>query len=165
LPEGLHRNSQECTNPLRVSKLHIAREKVQDSGNQGHKLMVLGLCSHDVRKNIARVLTVINAHQRHQLRLYYKGKKAKYLPLDLREKKTRAIRRRLTKEEASQVTQKQKKKQTHFPIRKYAVKVRPTRGNTSRPTPHSLSRILKFLTDSVIGCGLSYEIEVSTVFL
>ena len=75
---------------------------------------------HDVRKGIARVLTVINANQRAQLRLFYKGKK--YTPLDLRPKKTRAIRRRLTKHEASLVTEKQKKKQTHFPQRKYAVK-------------------------------------------
>lgn len=77
--------------------------------------------SHDLRKSIARVLTVINANQRTQLRLYYKGKR--YLPLDLRPKQTRAIRRRLTKEEASIVTEKQKKKRMHFPARKYAVKV------------------------------------------
>ncbi|KAF5851525.1 hypothetical protein GGP41_004341 [Bipolaris sorokiniana] len=75
---------------------------------------------HDVRKGIAKVLTVINANQRAQLRLFYKGKK--YTPLDLRPKQTRAIRRRLTKHEASLVTEKQKKKQTHFPQRKYAVK-------------------------------------------
>ena len=77
--------------------------------------------SHDLRKSIARVLTVINANQRAQLRLFYKGKK--YLPLDLRPKQTRAIRRRLSKEEKSVKTLKQKKKHTHFPMRKYAVKV------------------------------------------
>jgi large subunit ribosomal protein L35e len=76
--------------------------------------------SHDLRKSIAKTLTVINANQRHQLRLFYKGKK--YLPLDLRPKQTRAIRRRLSKKDASRVTLKQKKKQTHFPMRKYAVK-------------------------------------------
>lgn len=77
--------------------------------------------SHDLRKSIAKVLTVINANQRHQLRIYYKNKK--YLPLDLRPKQTRAIRRRLTKSEASKVTDKQKKRQMHFPLRRYAVKV------------------------------------------
>ncbi|KZZ88116.1 60S ribosomal protein [Ascosphaera apis ARSEF 7405] len=76
---------------------------------------------HDLRKSIARVLTVINANQRAQLRLFYKGKK--YLPLDLRAKKTRAIRRRLTKHEASLVLEKQRKRQIAFPQRKYAVKV------------------------------------------
>jgi large subunit ribosomal protein L35e len=77
-------------------------------------------CSHDLRKSIAKTLTVINANQRHQLRIFYKNKK--YLPLDLRPKQTRAIRRRLSKKDASRVTEKQKKKQTHFPMRKYAVK-------------------------------------------
>lgn len=33
------------------------------------------------------------------------------------------MRRRLSKHEAGIVTEKQKKKQTHFPMRKYAVKV------------------------------------------
>ncbi|KAF2120785.1 60S ribosomal protein L35 [Lophiotrema nucula] len=75
---------------------------------------------HDVRKGIARVLTVINANQRAQLRLFYKGKK--YSPLDLRPKQTRALRRKLTKHERTLVTEKQKKKQTHFPQRKFAVK-------------------------------------------
>lgn len=78
--------------------------------------------SHDVRKSIARVLTVINANQRAQLRILYKTKK--YSPLDLRAKQTRAIRRRLTKEEASRVTDKQRKRQMHFPQRNYAIKVR-----------------------------------------
>jgi large subunit ribosomal protein L35e len=48
-----------------------------------------------VRKSIARVLTVTNQKARQNIREYYKNKK--YLPLDLRPKKTRAIRRRLTK--------------------------------------------------------------------
>ncbi|KAK9895637.1 60S ribosomal protein-like protein L35 [Cystobasidium minutum MCA 4210] len=73
-----------------------------------------------VRRSIARVNTVINAKQRESLREFYKGKK--YAPLDLRAKKTRAIRRKLTKFEASQVTERQKKRQTHFPKRAYAIK-------------------------------------------
>ena len=78
--------------------------------------------SHDVRKSIARVLTVINANQRAQLRLFYKNKK--YIPLDLRPKLTRAMRRRLTPHESKLVTQKEQKKRAHFPQRNYAVKVR-----------------------------------------
>mmetsp|Transcript_15993 Transcript_15993/g.27531 ORF Transcript_15993/g.27531 Transcript_15993/m.27531 type:complete len:124 (+) Transcript_15993:76-447(+) len=73
-----------------------------------------------VRKSIARVLTVINQTQRTELRKFYKGKK--YIPLDLRPKKTRAIRRRLTKHESSKLTLKEKKKLVHFPMRKFAVK-------------------------------------------
>ncbi|KAI2824218.1 hypothetical protein CBS115989_629 [Aspergillus niger] len=75
---------------------------------------------HDVRKSIARVLTVINANQRAQLRLFYKSKK--YTPLDLRPKLTRALRRRLTKHEATLKTERKRKQEIHFPQRKYAVK-------------------------------------------
>lgn len=78
-------------------------------------------CSHDIRKSIAKVLTVINANQRSQLRLFYKNKK--YLPLDLRAKQTRAIRRRLTKNESGKKLEKVQKRVTHFPARKFAVKV------------------------------------------
>ncbi|CAI0471746.1 unnamed protein product [Linum tenue] len=48
-----------------------------------------------VRLSIAQVLTVISQKQKAALRDVYKNKKL--LPLDLRPKKTRAIRRRLTK--------------------------------------------------------------------
>ncbi|KAF8914598.1 hypothetical protein BDZ89DRAFT_1055854 [Hymenopellis radicata] len=73
-----------------------------------------------VRKSIARVMTVMNQKARQNLREFYKTKK--YLPLDLRAKKTRAIRRRMTKHEKSLKTAKQVKKDQNFPIRKYAVK-------------------------------------------
>lgn len=89
--------------------------------NKGPVTDMALLNSHDVRKSIARVLTIINANQRAQLRLFYQKKK--YLPLDLRAKQTRAIRRRLSSEDAARVTEKQKKKQRHFPQRNFAVKV------------------------------------------
>ncbi|KAF9648943.1 ribosomal protein L35 [Thelephora ganbajun] len=73
-----------------------------------------------VRKSIARVLTVTNQKSRQNLREFYKKKK--YLPLDLRPKKTRAIRRRLTAHEKNLKTTRQHKKDIHFPKRKYAVK-------------------------------------------
>ncbi|KAL6516485.1 60S ribosomal protein L35A [Orobanche gracilis] len=74
-----------------------------------------------VRLSIAQVLTVISQKQKSALREVYKNKK--YLPLDLRPKKTRAIRRRLTKHQASLQTEKQKKKEMYFSLRKYAIKV------------------------------------------
>lgn len=77
------------------------------------------MCSKDVRKSIARVLTVISQTQRKALRGYYKDKK--YLPLDLRPKKTRAIRRRLTKHELGIKSLKTIKKQAAFPKRKFAI--------------------------------------------
>ena len=50
-----------------------------------------------VRKQIARVKTVYNQTQKEKLREKFQG--AKYLNKDLREKKTRAMRRALTKDE------------------------------------------------------------------
>ncbi|XP_010214194.1 PREDICTED: 60S ribosomal protein L35 [Tinamus guttatus] len=73
-----------------------------------------------VRKSIARVLTVINQTQKENLRKLYKGKK--YKPLDLRPKKTRAMRRRLNKHEENLKTKKQLRKERLYPLRKYAIK-------------------------------------------
>ena len=48
--------------------------------------------------------------------------KSKYVPKDLRVKKTRAIRRALTPFEASRKTVRQQKKAVNYKIRKYALK-------------------------------------------
>ncbi|CBI16202.3 unnamed protein product, partial [Vitis vinifera] len=74
-----------------------------------------------VRLSIAQVLTVISQKQKAALREAYKKKK--FLPLDLRTKKTRAIRKRLTKHQASLKTEREKKKEMYYPMRKYAIKV------------------------------------------
>merc|ERR1712098_685960 len=47
-----------------------------------------------VRKSIARVYIVMHQKQKENLRKFYKGKK--YKPLDLRPKKTRALRKALS---------------------------------------------------------------------
>jgi large subunit ribosomal protein L35e len=47
---------------------------------------------------------------------------SKHMPIDLRAKKTRAIRRRLTPEQASKKTLRQQKISSNFPKRVYAVK-------------------------------------------
>lgn len=74
----------------------------------------------DVRKSIARVLTVITQSQRNQLRILYAGQK--YVPLDLRPKLTRAMRRRLSPADAARMTSRQHKRKIHFPLRKFAIK-------------------------------------------
>ncbi|KAH0509559.1 60S ribosomal protein L35 [Microtus ochrogaster] len=56
--------------------------------------------------------------QKENLRKFYKGKK--YKPLDLRPKKTRAMRRRLTKYEEKLKTKKQQRKERLYQLRKYA---------------------------------------------
>ncbi|KAJ3475512.1 hypothetical protein NLG97_g9432 [Lecanicillium saksenae] len=97
-------------------KAELGQLRIQKVVSSGSKLNKI----HDLRKSIARVLTVINAKQRSQLRLFYKNKK--YAPLDLRPKQTRAIRRRLSPEDKARVLEKTKKRETHFPQRKFAIK-------------------------------------------
>merc|ERR1712189_47922 len=95
-----------------LQQLHVAKV----TGGAPSKLSKIKV----VRKSIARVLTVISQTQRENLQKFYKNKK--YKPLDLRTKKTRAQRRALTKHERSRKTLRQIKKDTHFSVRKYAVK-------------------------------------------
>eukprot|EP01147_Barroeca_monosierra_P000912 gene912-4173_t len=73
-----------------------------------------------VRRSIAVVKTVLQEQTRAALRKHFNS--AKYKPLDLRPKKTRAIRRQLTRKEASRITLRQRKHRIHFPKRVFAVK-------------------------------------------
>ncbi|TDZ26799.1 60S ribosomal protein L35 [Colletotrichum orbiculare MAFF 240422] len=110
------KDKNELTKQLNELKTELGQLRIQKIASSGSKLNKI----HDIRKSIARVLTVINAKQRAQLRLFYKNKK--YAPLDLRAKQTRAIRRRLSAQDAAIVTDKAKKRTVHFPQRKFAVK-------------------------------------------
>ncbi|KAK2080961.1 60S ribosomal protein L35-4 [Prototheca wickerhamii] len=102
---------------LKDLKQELAALRVaQVTGGAPNKLSKIKV----VRKNIARVLTVVTENQRNALREAFKGKK--HQPLDLRAKKTRAIRRRLTKRQANAKTVKQQKKIAAFPKRKFALK-------------------------------------------
>ena len=78
------------------------------------------LNSYTVRKSVARVLTVINQTQKDNLRKFYRTKAFK--PKDLRQKKTRAMRRALTPYELKIKSKKEQRKQRLYPQRKYAVK-------------------------------------------
>merc|ERR1712128_309067 len=73
-----------------------------------------------VRKSIARVNIVINQTTKENLRKLYKNKK--YKPLDLRPKKTRAIRKALSPLEAKKKNRKTLRRLRAFPMRKFAVK-------------------------------------------
>ena len=72
-----------------------------------------------MRKSIAKVLTVLNQKKIAGARSEFK--KSKYTPKDLRMKKTRAFRRRLTKHEADLKTAKGQKKADNQKLRKYAL--------------------------------------------
>ena len=71
-----------------------------------------------MRKAIAKVLTVINEKRRNKAR---DDSKKGRTPYDLRHKKTRAFRRRLTKHERSLKTLRQQKKENNFRQRKFAL--------------------------------------------
>merc|ERR1712053_39271 len=73
-----------------------------------------------IRKSVARVHIVMHQKQKENLRKFYKGKK--YKPLDLRPKKTRAIRKALSAHEKSLKTVKTLRRMRSFPERKFAIK-------------------------------------------
>ena len=95
-----------------LSELHVA--KVTDGA--ASKIAKI----KSVRKSIARVLTVHNQQQKVGLRKAVEG--AKYVPKDLRSKKTRAMRRALTKSERGKKTLKAKRAYAAFPKIKYTLK-------------------------------------------
>ncbi|PFH56109.1 hypothetical protein XA68_17061 [Ophiocordyceps unilateralis] len=110
------KSKDDLNKQLEDLKTELGQLRIQKVASSGTKLNKI----HDLRKSIARVLTVIKANQRSQLRLFYKNKK--YAPLDLRPKQTRAIRRRLSPQDKARVLEKTKKRNMHFPQRKFAVK-------------------------------------------
>lgn len=73
-----------------------------------------------VRKSIARVLTVHNQQQK--AALVKASANAKYVPKDLRMKKTRAMRRALSKTEKAKKTHRERCRLAAFPKVKYAIK-------------------------------------------
>jgi len=111
------KNKQELLNQLKDLKAELAALRVAKvTGGAPNKLSKIKV----VRLSIARVLTVISHNQRAALQKAYEGKQHK--PLDLRVKKTRAIRKALTKEQASKKTVKIQKKTAQFGLRKFAIK-------------------------------------------
>mmetsp|Transcript_23451 Transcript_23451/g.42319 ORF Transcript_23451/g.42319 Transcript_23451/m.42319 type:complete len:126 (+) Transcript_23451:81-458(+) len=112
-----NKNKGELLKQLEDLKNELATLRVAKvTGNSASKLAKIGV----VRKDIARVLTVYNQLQKNALREAYGTKK--YVPTDLRPKRTRAIRRRLSKREATAKTVKQAQRDSNFPQRRYAVK-------------------------------------------
>ena len=112
-----------------LSELRIAKV----TGGAANKLSQIKV----TRKNIARVLTVISQEQRKAVRKQLKGKK--YKPLDIRVKKTRALRQQLSKAERTKAATAQPgqkvvrkrvarvqariaKRNANFPLRLYALK-------------------------------------------
>merc|ERR1711972_625765 len=112
-----NKKKEELTKQLEDLKTELGSLKVAKvTGGAASKLSKIRV----VTKSIARVNIVMHQKQKENLRKFYRGKK--YKPLDLRPKKTRAIRRQLTPHEASLKTRKQQKKDLLYSMRKFAVK-------------------------------------------
>ncbi|WIA14148.1 hypothetical protein OEZ86_012670 [Tetradesmus obliquus] len=118
------KSKQELLGQLNELKTELAALRVAKvTGGAPNKLSKIKI----VRKGIARVHTVYRQNIRTALRKKIENdganKKGKtFLPLDLRVKKTRALRRRLSKEQANKKTTKEEKRLRSFPARKFAVK-------------------------------------------
>merc|ERR1712199_44329 len=111
------KSKQELLNQLKDLKAELALLRVAKvTGGAPNKLPKIKV----VRLSIARVLTVISQNQKAALQKAYEGKQ--YIPIDLRAKKTRAIRKALTKEQKNKLTVKAAKKAAQFSPRKYAIK-------------------------------------------
>ncbi|KAI8427777.1 hypothetical protein MSG28_002193 [Choristoneura fumiferana] len=95
---------------LKTELTHLRVSKV--TGGAASKLSKIRV----VRKAIARVYIVYHQKMKVNLRNHYKNKK--YKPLDLRPKKTRAMRKALTPHEAKLKTRKEIRKKSLFPPRR-----------------------------------------------
>eukprot|EP00829_Urostomides_striatus_P014146 TRINITY_DN408_c0_g1_i2.p1 TRINITY_DN408_c0_g1~~TRINITY_DN408_c0_g1_i2.p1 ORF type:complete len:128 (+),score=43.33 TRINITY_DN408_c0_g1_i2:37-420(+) len=93
----------------RIGKVSAAATQVKAS-----KIRVL-------RKDIARLLTIINEKRRDAASQAFKKKK--YKPIDQRVKGTRASRRKLTIYERTRKTLKEQKKRNCNPSRKFALEL------------------------------------------
>jgi hypothetical protein len=86
---------------------------------QSKHIYYLLIALQSTRKAIAKVLTVINEKRRDKSRA--DNSKKKYTPLDLRFKKTRAFRKRLTKFERNSKPLTVQKRLANFRERKFAL--------------------------------------------
>merc|ERR1712226_1760790 len=73
-----------------------------------------------VRKDIAKVLTVINQTRKAELQKLYRGKNVK--PIDLKPRKTRALRKRLNKHESSLKSLKTVRREQKTKLKNFALK-------------------------------------------
>ncbi len=110
------KTSKELITKLDELKLELQQLRVAKvAGGNASKLATI----KTVRKSIARTLTIYNQKQKAEARKQYKGKK--YMPLDLRPKKTRAIRRALKTSQKFAKTARTKSRMSNFPMRRFAV--------------------------------------------
>ena len=132
------KNTSDLLNDLK--KLREDLQKIRFTKGTGTAVAKLTKIK-ELRKQIARILTIIRENRKEEVvkglrervkkeekdgkeeevKTTIKNLKLKHIPLDLRPKLTRAMRRRMTKFERKLVTLKQLKRKLNFPMRKFAV--------------------------------------------
>ena len=135
------KNSADLLNELK--KLREELQKIRFTRSSGTAVAKLSKIK-ELRKQIARILTIIRENKKaevvknlrvkvtkkekedkegkeEEIKTTIKNLKMKHIPLDLRPKLTRAMRRRMTKFERKLVTLRQLKRKLNFPVRKFAV--------------------------------------------
>ncbi|KAL1451959.1 hypothetical protein WDU94_008627 [Cyamophila willieti] len=113
------KDKKELLKQLEELKTELANLRVAKvTGGAASKLSKIRV----VRKAILRVYIVMHQKQKENMRNLIRKEHKKYKPLDLRPKKTRALRRRLTKHERKIKTMKEIRRRAAFPPRKFAVK-------------------------------------------
>merc|ERR1712062_246715 len=95
-----------------LATLKVAKVTAQSASKLG-KINV-------VRKDIAKVLTVINQARKAELQKFYRGKNVR--PVDLKPRKTRALRKRLSKHEESLKSLKTVRREQRTAKKMYAIK-------------------------------------------
>ena len=125
-----------------LKKLREELQKIRFTKGSGTAVAKLSKIK-DLRKQIARILTIIRENRKaevvkglrekvekkeegkegkeEEVKKTIKNLKMKHIPLDMRPKLTRAMRRRMTKFERKLVTLRQLKRKLNFPMRKFAV--------------------------------------------
>ena len=124
-----NKKKEELQSQLKELKNELAQLRVAKvTGGAASKLAKIKV----VRKSIAQVLTVYNQTTKEKLRQKISemqdAKQIRYVPTDLRAKKTRAIRRALTKSEVRR-RKKRKKKEEEDDTGKWA---RPGAGGVAQ---------------------------------
>ena len=132
------KNTSDLLNALK--KLREDLQKIRFTKGTGTAVAKLTKIK-ELRKQIARILTIIRENRKEEVvkglrervkkeekdgkeeevKTTIKNLKLKHIPLDLRPKLTRAMRRRMTKFERRLVTLRQLKRKLNFPMRKFAV--------------------------------------------
>merc|ERR1712146_795884 len=111
------KGKEDLTKQLKELRTELQQLRVaQVTGGAASKLSKI----KEIRKAVARCLTVMNQTQRAKLKEQHE--KSRWVPTDLRKKGTRKARRRLTFEQRSKMTQRQTKKAINRKLKLYVVK-------------------------------------------